>query len=246
MEAIQAQPPVAAGHHLEEWHTPQGRIIREVVFGANDGLVTLVGFVAGITGTLSSTRPIILASEALIVAGSLSMGIGAYLSSKAQREFFEHEIAQEKWEIATMPEKETEEVREHYTAMGFLPNEVDMIVKRITSDPKLWLRFMMHEELGLSEEHFDNPFVSGLIVAAAFFAAAWIPVIPYFFASQIPRALQAAMTLSIGVLFLMGMAKARVTNTSWAKSAFEMAGLGALAMVVGLAASRFAMSIVPQ
>src|SRR5437660_4224179 len=110
-----APPP----HHHEEWHTPQGRLIREVVFGANDGLVTLIGFVAGVTGALSTTRPIILASEALIVAGSVSMGIGAYLSSKAQRDYFEHEIAREKWEIEHMPDMEVTEVREHYQAMGF-------------------------------------------------------------------------------------------------------------------------------
>src|SRR5947207_12377936 len=149
---ISAPPP-----HHEDWHAPQGRLIREIVFGANDGLVTLVGFVAGVTGALSTTRPIILASEALIVAGSVSMGIGAYLSSKAQREFFEHEIQRERWEIEQMPDMEMAEVREHYQSMGFAPEEVDMIVKRITSNPKLWLRFMMVEELGLVEKSFDNP-----------------------------------------------------------------------------------------
>src|SRR5437870_2732530 len=119
-----------APHHHEDWHTPQGRLIREVVFGANDGIVTLIGFVAGVTGALSSTRPIILASIALIIAGSVSMAIGAYLSSKAQREFFEHEIQRERWEIETMPEMETAEVRDHYTKLGFSPSEVEMITRR--------------------------------------------------------------------------------------------------------------------
>jgi VIT1/CCC1 family predicted Fe2+/Mn2+ transporter len=232
--------------HQEEWHTQQGRLIREVVFGANDGLVTLIGFVAGVTGALTTTRPIILASEALIIAGSVSMGIGAYLSSKAQREYFEHEIAREKWEIEKMPDMETAEVRDHYQALGFAPNEVEMIVKRITGNPKLWLRFMVHEELGLTEESFDNPVISGLVVAAAFFIAAWVPVIPYFFINEIPKALVAATVLSIGTMVLMGFAKARITGTRWWKSSGEMAILGTIAMVVGYLGSRIAGNLLPQ
>jgi VIT1/CCC1 family predicted Fe2+/Mn2+ transporter len=233
-------------HQLEEWHTPKGRLIRELVFGANDGLVTLVGFVAGVTGALSSTRPIILASEALIIAGSVSMGIGAYLSSKAQREFFDHEIERERWEIQNMPDMETEEVRTHYKGMGFADSEVAMIVKHITSNPKLWLRFMIHEELGLVEESFDNPLVSGLTVGAAFFVAAWIPVMPYFSIHQIHSAMLTATALSVGTMFLMGIAKAKITSSSIWKSAGEMALLGTLAMVIGYLGSRVANAVLPQ
>src|SRR6185295_19220126 len=170
--------------HQEEWHTPQGKLIREVVFGANDGIVTLIGFLAGITGVLASTRPIVLASVAVIIAGSVSMAIGAYLSSKAQREYFEHEIQRERWEIQTMPDMERAEVRDHYRKMGFSESETEMIVKRITADPKLWLRFMMHEELGLVEESFDNPVISGITIGVAYFVASWIPVLPYFFTTR--------------------------------------------------------------
>jgi VIT1/CCC1 family predicted Fe2+/Mn2+ transporter len=237
---ISAPPP-----HHEDWHAPQGRLIREIVFGANDGLVTLIGFVAGVTGALSTTRPIILASEALIVAGSVSMGIGAYLSSKAQRDFFQHEIERERWEIQQMPDMETAEVREHYEQMGFSDSEVEMIVKRITSDPKLWLRFMMHEELGLVEESFDNPVVSGFTVGCAFLVASWIPLLPYFFISDIPKALTVAAVLSVGAMALMGVAKARFTGTSSWKSSGEMAILGTLAMVIGYLGSRVAASIMP-
>src|SRR5882672_10115750 len=114
-----AQTLTVPAPHQEEWHTPQGHLIREVVFGANDGLVTLIGFLAGVTGSLSTPHPIILASVALIIAGSFSMAIGAYLSSKDQREYFEQEIDRERWEIENMPDMETEEVRDHYRQMGF-------------------------------------------------------------------------------------------------------------------------------
>ena len=65
--------------HSEDWHTPTGRYIREVMFGINDGLVTTIGFVAGATGSLMQTRLVLLAGIASVVAGTLAMGIGGFL-----------------------------------------------------------------------------------------------------------------------------------------------------------------------
>ena len=86
-------------HHHEDWHTPKGRAIREIIFGMNDGLVTTIGFLAGVTGSISQGRYILLAGMAEVVAGAVSMGIGAYLATKSQQEFFHSETEQEKWEI---------------------------------------------------------------------------------------------------------------------------------------------------
>ena len=138
--------------HDEDWHTPKGRIIREVVFGINDGLVTAIGFIAGVTVSMADVKMVLLSGLAEMVAGAISMFFGAYLSTKSQREFFDNEIKRETREIDEMPEKETEEIREIYSNLGFKEDEVEMIVKRVTSDKKLWVRFMMREELGIMEE----------------------------------------------------------------------------------------------
>ena len=74
-------------HHHEEWHTPKGRAIREIIFGMNDGLVTTIGFLAGVTGSIAESRYIRLAGLAEIVAGAISMALGAYLATKSQRDF---------------------------------------------------------------------------------------------------------------------------------------------------------------
>ena len=84
-------------HQHEDWHTPRGRAIREIIFGMNDGLVTTIGFLAGVTSSISESRYILLAGMAEVVAGAVSMGIGAYLATKSQREFFHSEVEQEKW-----------------------------------------------------------------------------------------------------------------------------------------------------
>src|SRR5438094_8091302 len=91
------------------------------------------------------------------------MGVGAFVSSKSQRAFFQAEIAREAWEIENMPDHERQEIREIYQKLGFSPDEVDIIVRRVTSNPALWLRVMSREELGLAEEDFDSPFRVGFV-----------------------------------------------------------------------------------
>ncbi len=160
--------------HTEDWHTPQGRFIREVMFGINDGLVSTIGFVAGATGSLMQTRLVLLAGIASVVAGALSMGIGAYLASKSQREFFESEKAREHREIEEVPEDERKEIRDIYARLGFQPDEVEMIVRRITSNKDLWVQTMMREELGILEETV-NPATIGLLMMVAFTSAVFRP-----------------------------------------------------------------------
>src|SRR5437763_14339801 len=71
--------------HDEAWHTPQGRLVREIIFGLNDGVISTVGFLAGVTATLGDVRPIALGGLAAASAGAVAMGVGAFVSSQSQR-----------------------------------------------------------------------------------------------------------------------------------------------------------------
>src|SRR5215470_5067882 len=73
--------------HDEAWHTPQGRLVREIIFGLNDGLISIVGFVAGITASAADLHTIVVGGLAAAIAGSVAMGMGAFVSSKSQRAF---------------------------------------------------------------------------------------------------------------------------------------------------------------
>ncbi|MBI4379170.1 MAG: VIT1/CCC1 transporter family protein [Nitrospinae bacterium] len=219
--------------HNEDWHTPKGRVIREVIFGMNDGIVTIVCFVAGITVSIEDIRVILLSGLAEIVAGAISMFFGAYLSIKSQREFFDNEIKREKREIDEMPEKETEEIREIYTNLGFKDNEVDMIVKRVTSDKKLWVRFMLREELGILEENFDDPVKVGAIMGSSFMIGSLPPLIPYLLMDNPVTALKLAILVSIVILFGIGAGKTAITKGNWIKSGIEVSIIGTAASGIG-------------
>src|SRR3989338_4437697 len=213
--------------HDEDWHTPKGRIIREVVFGINDGLVTAIGFIAGVTVSMADVKMVLLSGLAEMVAGAISMFFGAYLSTKSQREFFDNEIKRETREIDEIPEKETEEIREIYSNLGFKEDEVEMIVKRVTSDKKLCVRFM------IMEETFDDPLRVGSIMGISFAIGSLPPLIPYMLMDNPFTALKVAVVTSLLFLFGVGIGKTTVTKGNWLKSGIEVAIIGSIASVVG-------------
>jgi vacuolar iron transporter family protein len=231
--------------HAEAWHTPQGRFIREVMFGVNDGLVSTIGFVAGATGALMQTRLVLLTGIASVVAGALSMGIGAYLASKSQREFFESEKAREHREIEEVPEDERREIRDIFDQMGFLKDEVEMIVRRITSNKDLWVKFMMREELGILEETV-NPLVIGVLMCGAFAVGGIPPLLPYLWIGEPLSALKTAVIVSLLALFIIGVAKTALTKGSWLQSGIEVMFLGSLAAGLGFAIGKVVSVLWPE
>ncbi len=220
-------------YHKEDWHTPEGKMLRDVVFGLNDGLVISLGFVSGVTGAVFQSKVIILTGLAQVVAGGVAMFIGAYLSNQSQQEFFYKEIEREKREIKEIPEVEKQEIRDIYNHMGFKPDEVEMIVNRITSDEDLWVRFMMREELGILEEEMENPLKAGMIMGTTFLIGGIFPLFPYFFMEETLLSLKISICLSILVFFLIGVGKSTLTKTHWFKSGIQVTFLGGLAALVG-------------
>jgi len=195
------------------------------VLGSSDGLVGFLAFVAGVSASLPTQRAIVLAGFAEVFAGGTSMGLGAYLGAKSEKEFYEKELRRERREIVEMPELEREEIREIYRRKGFEGPELEMVVNRITEDKERWLRIMMHEELGLTQTAFVPPLRAGLGVGLSYMLGALFPLAPYFFLER-PQALLASMFLTFLVLFAVGASKAGMTQRRWWNSGLEMACLG--------------------
>ncbi len=224
--------------HNEDWHTPEGKLIREFVFGINDGLVTTVGFVAGVTGALVNTRIVLMSGVAEIVAGTVSMFFGAYLATKSQNEFYQKEIRREKREIAENPNHEIEEIYELYADKGFTKEEIDPIVKRLMSDKKVLLNFMVQDELGISLNYYEKPLKIASYTGLSFLAGGIPPLIPYFFTRNSFMAIVMSIFLSILVLIFAGFAKAKVTKTNGLKSSMEMVLIGGAAAAFGFICGR--------
>lgn len=214
-----------------EGHVPEGRWMRDVILGANDGFVSILGLVSGVAAATNDSKAVVLAGVAGAIAAAISMALGNYISVKSQMEVYNAEIEREKKEIKELPQVERQEIRELYAKKGFRGSELEMVVKRITSDKKVWLQVMMEEELGLKQENLGAPVKSAALTGIAFAIASVFPIASFVFLPA-EKALLPSVASTLIALFAVGAAKTIFTKRSALKSGTEMVAVGAAASAV--------------
>ncbi len=217
--------------HRERWHLRGSSWIGDSIYGVNDGLGAVFGIVSGVAGATEGGPFVLIAGLAGMVASAISMGSGAYLAAKSEAEVYQAELDREKKEIETNPDEEREELELFFQLKGFSDLESKSLVARMQQNPDQYLKTLAHEELGLSEANFPNPWkalVSSMVSTAV---GAFIPLIPFFFTSGYP-AVAASLTISILAHFAVGAAKSLVTTRSWWSSGLEMTLVGIIAGAV--------------
>ncbi|HVI83042.1 MAG TPA: VIT1/CCC1 transporter family protein, partial [Chthoniobacterales bacterium] len=216
----------------ERWHGRGGSWVADAIYGVNDGLGAVFGIVSGVAGATNNQQHYILISGlAGMMASSLSMGAGAYLAVKSEREVYEAEIAREKEEVEENPEEEIEEMSLFYQLQGFNPDEAQKMAERLAQQPEQMVAAMAQSELGLSQQHFGKPWLSATSAAISTAIGAFIPIIPFFFMSGL-AAVVWAFAISIIAHFLVGAVKSLITLRSWWASGLEMTIVGVIEAAV--------------
>ncbi len=215
----------------EKWHVSTGSWIGDAIYGVNDGLGAVFGIVSGMAAYTGGSRQVVVAGLFGMLASALSMGSGAYLATKSQREVYEAEIEREKREIEESPEHEVEELALIYQLKGFSEVESKRMADTVAAQPDQFLKTMAQEELGLSDRHFPNPWVALTSATLSTAVGALIPVLPFFFASGMPAVIASAV-VSTAAHFAVGAAKSLVTARSWLASGTEMTVVGVIEAVI--------------
>ena len=211
----------------ERWHVRGTGWIGDAIYGVNDGLGAVFGIVSGMAGYTGGSEVVLAAGLAGTLASALSMGAGAYLSSKSEREVYESEIAREQAEIDEDPHEELLELELFYQLKGFSEEEARSMAERLQKEPQQFLRTLVHEELGLNEATFPNPWRSTLSASVSTAIGGFIPIIPFFFTVGMPAVI-ASFVISTIAHFGVGASKALVTTRSWWASGAEMTMVGIL------------------
>ena len=211
----------------ERWHRRGTGWIGDAIYGVNDGLGAVFGIVSGMAGYTGGSEVVLAAGLAGTLASALSMGAGAYLSAKSQREVYESEIAREQAEIDEDPHEELLELELFYQLKGFSADEARSMAERLQKEPKQFLRTLVHEELGLNEATFPNPWRSTLSASVSTAIGGFIPIIPFFFTVGMPAVI-ASFIISTLAHFLVGASKSLVTTRSWWSSGAEMTMVGVI------------------
>jgi VIT1/CCC1 family predicted Fe2+/Mn2+ transporter/rubrerythrin len=232
------------GRHMSELTTESGRIerlasIREVVFGAQDGLVSTFAVVAGLAAAGIGNLVVLLGGAVAAVAGVLSMSIGTFLASRAQRQLYETELARERREIREHPGEEIAELIAALHGRGMARADAAEVARRIGRHPELLLSTLAIFELGLAPQRLGTPVRDALVMAVAFGAASVVPLVSFLFGPALP-ALALSAVLTLAALFLVGVLKGRVAGVSPLRSGLEVAVLAAASGLLSFGLGRLA------
>ena len=236
------QPPTSYPKAVREVAGERQRVaafgrIREVVFGAQDGVLSTAVLVTAVAAGVTDTTTIIIAGLAAALAGMISMGSGSYLGSKAQRDVYLAEIEKEAKELEENPAEELAELVFIYHQQGLTYRQAREMADHIASDKDLWLRTLVEKELGINPDLLQSPVKDGLTMAGAFIAGAAVPLVPYLLAAAdiIDRgpAIVASVAAALTGLFLIGLGKGRLIEKSPLLQGLEVLVIGATASGIG-------------
>lgn len=238
LKELQSQHPPAPRSRLSkptgeaDEHSAVRNYVRDLILGFNDGLVSVYAIVAGVAGAGLATGQIAIAGLAAATAGALSMGLGEYISTKSQTEYYAAEAQREREHIRKFPALEREELHEMLEKKDYPPALVAPLAAHIMADEDRFVDFMMREEFGVGEESERSPFVAMGIVMLAFVVGAILPLIPFLLGIGEMTGLLAASALSIAGLFVAGGLKAKTSGLAAWRSGLEMTVLGVLAAAI--------------
>lgn len=195
--------------------------IREAMFGAQDGVTSILAVVSIVATATGQTYPVLVSGIAATLAEVISMAAGEYMSSKTQREIFDAQIETERREVADRPEEAEAEVALLLERDGLGEDAARHIAAQLATSPTVLLRTMVEKELGLTVELGASPLQGAVVLAVTFFVAALVPIGPFFFL-PVSTALPVAIGLSVVAMFALGVFKARFTRKNPVRSGLEI------------------------
>jgi len=216
--------------------------IREFVFGIQDGLISTVGLLAGIQSATENNIVVIVTGLTAMFSGAISMATGSYLSSGAQKDIFDKELADAEKLADREPYVAAEGLLNALGEEGLSKEQSYRMVKVLLMERNVFLRTFQEKVFGLGSAEINQPLKAALVMGLSFIVGAIIPIVPYLAMAGV-SALYLSVFLSATTLFIVGAFKGYLAGQSLLVSggkffiiAMSASGLGYL---IGLAVQFF-------
>jgi VIT1/CCC1 family predicted Fe2+/Mn2+ transporter len=211
-------------------------VLKEVVFGMEDGMVSTLGSITGIAiGSSGNQATVILAGSVIIAVESISMGIGSYLSNKSEEEMDQRKIEEEREELKNNPSEEKEELYQMYITDGWSENLAKAMSEEASQNEKIFLKEMVLRELNIPGTQESVSVKGGLYMFFAYIIGGFVPLCLYLLL-PINKAIAVSIITTLVGLFVLGMSTTRFTKQPLIKSGMRVLIMGGIALVAGLAA----------
>ncbi|WP_317442585.1 VIT family protein [Streptomyces collinus] len=203
--------------------------LRAAVLGANDGIVSTAGLVVGVAGATEDRAALLTAGLAGLLAGSMSMAAGEYVSVSTQRDSEMAALAVEKRELREQPEAELEELTEMLRARGLSREVAREAAEQLTARDAL--RAHARVELGIDPDELTNPWHAAWASCLAFTVGALLPLLAIVLPPAAWR-LPVTVVSVLAALVLTGWSSARLGAADPRRAVLRNVLGGALAMLV--------------
>jgi len=211
--------------------------IGDIVFGMEDGTVSIFGLVFGVASSTTSSSVVLLAGATGAISAAVSMMAGTYLDVESTNDQAKAQLAQEQKEIDHDPEGEKQEVRNRLQAAGFNDQDTATIVEVLARYPKTLLKVEAVAELHLGSTEQKNPFVQSAWMFISDLFAACVPVIPFAFLALAPARI-VSLFITAALLLLLGVGRGFVGHRNVVLTALETLGIAAAAALAGFVIGR--------
>ncbi|EPS33629.1 hypothetical protein PDE_08591 [Penicillium oxalicum 114-2] len=220
------------------------RIISDAILGLSDGLTVPFALSAGLSA-LGNTKVVVLGGLAELAAGAISMGLGGYVGAKSEAESYEATVRETNELIDSDPSATYNIVRDTFTPYGLSPTVIDEITRDLHASHERLREFLLAFHHRESEPDCNQAWISALTLAIGYFVGGFIPLIPYFIASQVLVALYWSIGVMGVTLLVFGYVKTCVVR-GWTGRANVVAAIwGGVQMVfVGGVAAGAAIGLV--
>jgi VIT1/CCC1 family predicted Fe2+/Mn2+ transporter len=208
--------------------TAASGVLRPVVFGANDGLVSNLALVMGVAAAQPDGAIIVLAGVAGLLAGAFSMAVGEYVSVQSQQELLDYQLAFQRHQLQHAPEQERAILIGIYRERGFTEDEATGFVDRVFADLDAATRLLIHEEVGLDERSIGSPMAAAIGSFISFTIGAAIPLVPFLFGSSVGIAIT-SLVISLVALFALGIGISLLTRRPPIRTGIRQLLLGGIA-----------------
>ncbi|MFC9594170.1 VIT family protein [Streptomyces sp. NPDC056944] len=203
--------------------------LRAAVLGANDGVVSTAGLVVGVAGATESRAALLTAGLSGLLAGSMSMAAGEYVSVSTQRDSEKAALAQEKRELRERPEAELAELTGLLAARGLSQEVAREAAEQLTARDAL--RAHARVELGIDPDSLTNPWHAAGASFLAFTVGALLPLLAIVLPPASARLWVTVLSV-LAALTLTGWWSARLGSAPTAPAILRNVAGGALAMAV--------------
>jgi len=217
-------------HGASELHrSSRGRWLRAAVLGSNDAIVSTASLMVGVAAASTSQGPILVAGIAGLVAGSMSMAVGEYVSVSSHRDAELADTEREKRELEAQPEAELAELTRIYMDRGLDEELAARVAEQLSARDRLQAH--LRDELGIDQATRAMPLQAAWISALSFAVFAAVPILALLVAPATAR-IPVIGGVSLASLGGLGALGGYLGGAPLGRAALRVTIGGALAMLL--------------